>query len=108
VLWRRAQLLKRNAQLARINRPVLGAHLFALATLMLIAFAVALSHWKQTAGWMTEMLTDVLRLPASPAWLHPDLNHVALAHPDLGYLLPGLVLIAVLGGVAAYLAREPR
>jgi hypothetical protein len=95
VLWWRAQLLRRDAQIARINRPILGAHIFALAVLFLIAVAIALSHWKESAGWLAELL----RTPA----FHFDLQW---NNAQLGYLVPGVVLIALLGGVAAYLASD--
>jgi hypothetical protein len=95
VLWWRAQLLRRNAQIARINRPILGAHIFALAILFLIAGVVALSHLKQSADW----LAVLLRTPA----FHFDLQW---NNAQLGYLVPGVVLIALLGGVAAYLASD--
>jgi hypothetical protein len=95
VLWWRAQLLRRNAQIARINRPILGAHIFALAVLFLIAAAVALSHLRESANWLAELL----RTPA----FHFDLQW---NNAQLGYLVPGVMLIALLGGVAAYLASD--
>ena len=100
-LWWRAQLRRRNAALERVNRPMLGAQIFALA--IVAALAVGSLAWALRAG-----LRPVAWLAAATRELHWS----ALA-PDglLGsgawwWLAPVLGMLVLAGGVAVYFATE--
>lgn len=108
VLWWRAQLLRRNAALERMNRPILGAQLFAFATLTvtLIGFALLLRH--SFAQWLGSLSHSVSR---------PDASYLSALFPasttewlgiswNLAYVLPITALFILAGGVAVYMASE--
>jgi hypothetical protein len=102
VIWWRAQLRRRNAAIERIGRPLLGAQIFAWA--VCLAAAVVYVLWQARRGF--DWLAWLGDLPRS---LH------------LGALVPGswsnspweiwlavsmAVMLAVMGGVFVYLARN--
>lgn len=108
VLWWRAQLRRRNAAVQRIQRPLLGAQLFAFAvTLVLLAgtliyeaihgmpFIAAMAGWfgslKQSAAFHLDAL-----------WPFAS----GQSNVNLMYLLPGAAMLLLLGGVVVYLATE--
>jgi hypothetical protein len=116
LLWWRAQLRRRNAAMERLSRPVAGAHRFALVINILAALGLALElalHRDLWRPWLTELF--------HPAAL-PSLTEVgqsALFHPaalpsltdlvqnwSLALLIPAAAAIAILSGVAIYLAAE--
>jgi len=102
ILWWRAQLRRRNANLERISRPVLGAQIFALAVTLLAAAGFVVANAPHGSSWWTwlEDLPRTLRLEA----LFP----ATLFHPTGGLwlLVPTLATLALLGGVAVYLGSE--
>ncbi len=51
VLWARAQLRRRNAALERIGKPILGAHIFAMAVALLVAGGFLVSQARQGFHW---------------------------------------------------------
>ena len=98
LLWWRAQLRRRNAAMARVNRPLAGAQGFAL--LALVVAAVTLAGWlaRQGVRWFGwwDGVRQALDRVDLPAMLH---GASALALLVVGSL-------ALLGGVAAWLAAE--
>jgi hypothetical protein len=101
-LWWRAQLRRRNAAIARVGKPILGAQIFAFAV-ALIAGAGVLT-WQMREGFrLWAWLEDL------PQALHLNaLLPAAVSHPDGGLwlLVPILATVALLGGVVVYLATE--
>lgn len=98
LLWWRAQLRRRNAAMQRMSRPLAGAHVFALLLNLTALAAIFLWQARHGVGWL--------------AWWHalqPDLSATDwLAWIHGASLLGMLVLgtLALLGGVAAWLAAE--
>ena len=103
-LWWRAQLRRRNAAIERIGRPLLGAQIFAMAVCLASAVAYVLWLTRRGFDWMAWM-------GALPRALH------------LGSLVPGswsdspwglwlgislAVMLALMGGVIAFLGSEKR
>jgi hypothetical protein len=103
VLWWRAQLRRRYAAMESIDRPILGAQLFAFAVIVAVG-AIALV-WQVREGrhelgsWLEGL---------SGAFHFDSLLPVSLWHTDgsLWILVPVLATIALLSGVVVYLASE--
>jgi len=107
VLWWRAQLRRRNEAVDRIGRPILGAHIFAIAITLLVAGAVVLSQARQGLHWLTE-LAQAPTFHLKSLWPGATLESFMETgvSSNLSYLLPGLVLLALLSGLVVYLATE--
>jgi hypothetical protein len=103
LLWR-AQLRRRNAAVERIGRPLLGAQIFALATILAAAVAFAGFEAHRGVAWFTWSFWRDGLFSAASQWNH--LNSGSLA--ALGWLLPitALATLALLGGAVVYLATE--
>lgn len=108
VLWWRAQLRRRNAALERMNRPILGAQLFAFATLCitLIGFLLFIRH--SVAEWLGSFSQSVSKSdPTHLASLFPSSTTEWLGISwNLAYVLPTVALLILAGGVAVYMASE--
>jgi hypothetical protein len=112
VLWWRAQLRRRNAAVERIGKPLLGAQIFALAITLFIAAGLVVSqaryglHWLSwSAEWSVEWFAA---LPQSPAFHLETLLPLASFKPGVSliYLIPALIMLALLSGIVLYLASE--
>jgi hypothetical protein len=103
-LWWRAQLRNRNAAVARVRKPILGAQVFALTTYLLIAAAFLASQARHGIEW----LTWLEQLPQAGAFHIETLWPSSLSGSGLSLMLliPVLGVLALLGGVAAYLASD--
>lgn len=105
VLWWRAQLRRRNAAVKQIQRPILGAQIFAFALTLAVAAGLVVSQASHGVKWF-EWLES---LPQAQAFhweaLWSSVNGLK-ASASFGYLIPGIVLLALLSGVVAYLATE--
>lgn len=103
-LWWKAQLRRRNAALQRVGKPLLGAQIFALAVNLLLAAGFLVSQARQGFSWLTwlEQLPQTQTIHLDVLW--PS----ALFDSGSGLLLliPALATLALLGGVAVYLASE--
>jgi hypothetical protein len=102
VLWWRAQLRRRNAALEQIDKPILGAQLFAFAVILAVG-ALALAWQVRQGHGLTAWLKDLTGV------LHfESLLPASFAHSDSGLwvLVPALATIALLSGVVVYLASE--
>ena len=97
-LWWRAQLRRRNAAIETVGRPILGAQIFALVLMIVVATGGVL--WKGTLvkDWLTglpgalhleALVPSALSLPGGPGWI-----------------VPALATVALLSGVVVYLATE--
>ena len=107
VLWWRAQLRRRNEAVERIGRPILGAHIFAIVITLLIAGAVVLSQARQGLRWLTG-LAQAPTFHLTSLWPGATLESIMETgvSSSLSYLVPGLVLLALLSGLIVYLATE--
>jgi len=120
LLWWRAQLRRRNEALARVQRPIVGAQIFALAITALIALGIAIAQARSGFHWMKgiweSFAESVPRFWSSTntwsnLWSNTRSSTWASTWPSawsgaaLVYLLPGVVML-VLVGAAAYLSLE--
>lgn len=109
LLWWRAQLRRRNAAVERITKPILSAHIFALAVNLAVVVAVAVWQARHGLAW----LIWLQQLPRSISfqWLSA-LWPADLFSSGMGSLLSPMVLIsafaalALIGGVVVYFASE--
>jgi len=103
-LWWRAQLRRRNAAIERIGRPLLGAQIFALAVCLLAGAGLLVSQARHGLAWVSwfEELPAALRLDALLPAAFPQLDG------RFWLLVPALATLALLSGVAVYLASEKR
>jgi len=104
IVWWRAQLRRRNAAIERVARPIVGAQIFAFVVCIAVAIGFAASHAVQGLDWITSLsqllrphALDIARLwPSSPT----------SSGSALWVLVPLLATLALLGGVAVYLASS--
>ena len=109
LLWWRAQLRRRNAAVERVGKPILGANIFALSVMSL--FAIAFLATQATSG--LRWLSWFTQLPPAPALRAPQF-HLESLWPSslitstwgLPLLIPACATLALLAGVAVYLALE--
>jgi hypothetical protein len=104
ILWWRAQLRRRNAAIERVTRPILGAQIFAFLVCIAVAVGFATSHAAQGLGWIEE-LRQTARSPSTDlARLWP--SSLAGSGSALWVLVSVLATVALLGGMAVYLASS--
>jgi hypothetical protein len=103
-LWWRAQLRRRQAAVERVNRPILGAQIFALAVNLLFLAGFLVYQAKHGLNW----LSWLEQLPQTPTLHLEVLWPAALFNPgwSLMLLLPVLASLALLSGIVVYLAAE--
>jgi hypothetical protein len=100
-LWWRAQLRKRNQAVERVGRPILGAEIFALAMVLVLAagaLAWELRRGVHPAAWIEALHLNTLRFDAL----------VPSSLGGFGILVPVLAMLAVVSGVVVYFALEKR
>ncbi|HEY2859392.1 MAG TPA: hypothetical protein VGJ21_13315 [Terracidiphilus sp.] len=102
-IWWRAQLRRRNADLERIRRPILGAQVFAVAVALITTAVFFASQAKQSAGWFA-WIADI------PRSLHLEALVPTALQSGYGVwaLIAGTVLMALAGGVFAWFASDGR
>ena len=104
VLWWRAQLRRRNAAIERVTRPILGAQIFAFVVCIAVAIGFVASHAVQGIGWISGF-GQLFRLPSIDVTkLWP--SSLAGSGLALWVIVPVLATLALLGGVAVYLASS--
>lgn len=98
VLWWRAQVRRRQMALEQIERPLLGAQMFALIVTVLIGVGLGLVEMRRGFSWSTGLQA-----------LHLDAL-VPAGRLDMGMLVVGVCVgaVAVLGGLVVYLGVERR
>jgi hypothetical protein len=104
VLWWRAQLRRRNAAIARIGKPILGAQIFAVAVILAPAIVYLASQAKQGFAWLAwfGQLPRALHLEA----LLPD--SLGKYQGETWLVLSLAAMLALMGGVIAYVASEKK
>ncbi len=100
LLWWRAQLRRRNEALERVNRPVAGAQRFALAVNLVVAVALVVWLARQTDLWQSWLAS--IQSSVFSQW---SLDSFAQGG-NLMVVIPGVGVLALLGGVAVFLATE--
>jgi hypothetical protein len=106
VLWWRAQLRRRNAAVERINKPIVGAQIFAFAITLTIGMALVLSQAKQGLHWLMLAKSWLAALPLAIHWEVLWPAGWFKTNMSLVYLAPCLAMIVLLSGVVVYLASE--
>jgi hypothetical protein len=103
-LWWRAHLRRRNAAVERITKPLLGAEVFALTISVLAGLAFLVFEARSGVAWLTWL--EGLPQVAVVHW--QSLLATSAADPTWTWmlLLPAALSLALLGGVAVYLASE--
>ena len=94
-LWWRAQIRRRHAEIERISRPLLGAHVFALVLTLTVALGAL--AWQVQRGVHPAAWFDALHLGA--LWS-------ASVASNLGPWIPILAMIALVSGVVVYFASD--
>jgi hypothetical protein len=104
VLWWRAQLQRRNAAVERIQKPMLGAQIFALAITLVIA--AGFLAWQVRDGW--NWMKWLQSLGQSQVFHWEVLWPFVSAKSAAGFvsLIPALALLALVSGVVLYLGSE--
>ncbi len=102
-IWWRAQLRRRNAALERVGRPILGAYLFALTVMLLVAGAAVIEqarHGVRWLDWLPQLELARLHVTSSNASLSLSSGGALLV------LLPVFAAVALVGAVVLYLAER--
>ncbi len=101
-MWWRAQLRRRNEAIEKINRPIVGAQIFALAIALVVGLGVIGWEWRRgfnvaasVAASLRALHLDALLPSSFPAM---DTN--------MWLLVPVLAMVACVSGVIVYLAIE--
>ena len=104
VLWWRAQLRRQNAAVERMNKPILGAQIFALSITALLAVGFVVfqaAHGLRWLSWFAD-----LSLP-KPSYVETVQALTSVTSGwSLGLLVPGVAALALLSGVVVYLAAD--
>ena len=108
LLWWRAQLRRRNLALARVQRPIVGAQILALLVTLGIGVGLAIVEFRSDAvagisltSWMNSISkTSALQLEGLLSAAS------SMVSGNLFFLTPALVVLAVMGGLAALLVTD--
>jgi hypothetical protein len=109
LLWWRAQLRRRSVAVERISKPILSAHIFALAVNLVVAAAVAVWQARHGVAWLTwlEQLPRNIGSQSLTSILHADLFNASpdsMMNPLM--LISALAAVALVGGVVVYFTSE--
>ena len=111
VIWWRAQLRRRKAAMEKIEKPILGAQVFALVSTLAIAAAFVLIEVRRGAPWLSlDWLSRFGQLPHAVSDTFAGLWTSASSMPVWGLVLgiAGLAAVAVLSGVMLFVDRQHR
>jgi hypothetical protein len=101
VLWWRAQLRRRNTAIERLQRPLVGAQIFAVALSLIAAVAFLAWQSKQGLAWFSDFPRAFHFESLLPEALQTPLGLTAL-------IAAVLAIVAVLSGAVAYTTSEKR
>jgi hypothetical protein len=101
VLWWRAQLRRRNTAIERLQRPLIGAQIFAVALSLVAAVVFLAGQSKQGLAWLTDLPRALHFEALLPEPLQTPLGLTAL-------VVVVLAVIALLSGALAYATSEKR
>lgn len=100
LLWWRAQLRRRNAATEQINRPITIAQTFALILTVMVGIGFVASQYQHGLRWASWW---------SEATVSRALHLVSMGsamNGNLSLLIPGLGMLALIGGLVLYLVTE--
>jgi len=108
LLWWRAQLRRRNAALARVQKPIVGAQIFALLVTLALACGFVIVEMRSDPdgklsliGWMSSLSkSSTLHLEG----LLSTASSIFTGNPL--FLTPALVVLVLMGGLAALLVTD--
>jgi len=104
-LWWRAQLRRRRAALERIERPLVGAQVFALAVCLLAALGFAGFEARHGVAWLNWLEA----VPQEATVQLADLSSSGFLSSGWTWLLvAAAAMLALVGWVVVYLASEKR
>ena len=104
LIWWRAQLRRRHAAIERISKPVTRAHLFGFAFYIVATIGFVAVQIRRSGGWLA--LLDQLSQSTSSHSEAAFSLAAAARDSNLMLLIPCLAAVALLGGVALYLASD--
>ncbi|HZZ40355.1 MAG TPA: hypothetical protein VFE06_14565 [Acidobacteriaceae bacterium] len=102
ILWWRAQIRRRSDAVERVNRPLAGAQGFALGMGALTLIVMVVTQARHGLNWLawSSILQDSSSAITEPLrWLGAHSTNLLL-------VVPALATLALLGGMAAWLAIE--
>ncbi len=101
-LWWRAQLRRRNEAIEKINRPIVGAQIFALAIALVVGLGVIGWEWRRGFNVAASVAASLraLHLDALLPSTFPAMD------TNVWLLVPVLAMVACVSGVIVYLAIE--
>lgn len=101
-LWWRAQLRRRNAAVERVGKPILGAQIFALGVNLLLVVGFLAYQARNGVNWLLwlEQLPQSFTICLESLWSSGLFN----SGWSLMVLIPAIATVALLSGVAVYLA----
>ena len=102
-VWWRAQLRRRRAALERMNRPIVGAQIFALAIAVVGALALVLWQARHGVAWLSQL--------AQSSTFHLDELWASSSGMPAWGLLALVCCVAgaaIVGGLAYYIDRPER
>ncbi len=99
---------RRNAAVQRIQRPLLGAQVFAFAVALVLLAGTLIYEAIHGMPWVAAMTGWTASLKLTPAFHLDALWPFASgqSNASLMYLLPGAAMLLLLGGVVVYVATE--
>jgi hypothetical protein len=106
VLWWRAQLRRRRAAMQRIERPLLGAQIFALVVTLVIAGVFAATELRPGSSFASLFSQLARAVTASLQNLWASAAQLPLWGLALG--VSGLIAVALLSGLMLYTDRQQR
>lgn len=101
VLWWRAQLRRRNTAIERLQRPIVGAQIFAVALSLVAAVAFLAWQSKQGLAWLSDFPRAFHFESLLPEPLQNTFGIIAL-------IAAVLAIVAALSGAVAYTTSEKR
>jgi hypothetical protein len=111
LVWWRAQLRRRNDAVDKIGRPILGAQIFALAINLLLAVAFIVWQARHGLSWLAwfsspSNFAQAASQHLDSLWSSQLFSSSLSSFSNPLVLVPAVATLALLGGVAVYLASE--
>lgn len=97
-LWWRAQLRRRNVAIETVARPILGAQIFALMLLIVVAAGALVWKGNLLKAWLQDLPRAMNFAALVPSAL--------LQSGGMGWIVPALATVALLSGLVVYLTTE--
>lgn len=106
LLWWRAQLRRRNEAVERINRPIVGAQIFALCVTLAAGLGFAVYETRGDGSWLERLA----RLPHAAAEQLAGLWPDAAAGSGWGWALPlaAVCALALVGSMVVFFSTDRR